>query len=145
MNNRPMVRLVSALIFAALALVACGGDEEPPAAREFESDTASPTPEAPPKQVPTTLKLAYQNGEFEVDLEAAEEYCAADRDVTVVQDLKKDQKLGSDETTEEGEASVKRKKVPGRYYAEVTSEPSAEYGNLSICKGARSQTVVLKK
>ncbi|MFP5353466.1 MAG: hypothetical protein ACLGIB_12995 [Actinomycetota bacterium] len=141
------IRLVSSLIFAALAFVACGGDDEPPASREFNNETpsASNTPAPPPKNVPTKLKLAYRGGEFKIDLEAGEEYCAGDRPVTIVQDLKKDKKIASRETSDEGDASLKRKKVPGKYYAQVPSEPSAEYGNLSICKGARSQTVIVKR
>ncbi|HJR45401.1 MAG TPA: hypothetical protein VJ927_07325 [Actinomycetota bacterium] len=143
MSKRSFVRFGLALMVAILVLPACGSDDEPPAAREFEGDEGR-SPAAPPKEVQTRLQMKYAAGAFAVTLEADEDYCVDGRTVTIVQDLKKDKKIGSAETAETGAGSLKHKKVAGKYFAQVPSEPSAEYGNLSVCKGARSQTVIVK-
>lgn len=143
MSKSSIVRLGLILLVAVLVLPACGGSDEPPAAREFEGDD-TPSPAPPPKEVQTQLRMKYAGGAFAVTVEAAEDYCVDDRTVTIVQDLKKDKKIGTADTSETGTGSLKRKKVAGKYFAQVPSEPSAEYGNLSICKGARSQTVIVK-
>ena len=144
MSMRPIVRLGFVVMVAVLVLPACGGNDEPPAAREFEAEeTPSPTP--PPKEVQTKVKMKYASGAFAVTVEAAEDFCVDDRTVSIVQDLKKDKKIGTADTAETGAGSLKHKKVAGKYYATVPTEPSAEYGNLSICKGARSQTVIVKR
>ena len=144
MSKRPIVRLGFVVMIALVALPACGGNDEPPAAREFEGqETPSPTP--PPKEVQTKVKMKYASGAFAVSLESTEDSCTQDRTVTIVQDLKKDKNIGTAETADTGAGSLKHKKVAGKYYATVPTEQSAEYGNLSICKGSRSQTVIVKR
>ena len=144
MSRKVLAVFAVILSLTIVALPACGGDEEP-AEREFSDRT--PSPKRPPEEVNTRIHLSYRNGAFVVDIEADEDYCAEDRTVTIFEDLaknKKDKKVGRTESSEDGDAKLK-KRVVGRYYASVPTEPSARYGELSICRGKRSQTVVVKR
>lgn len=140
MSNRAIVIFAVTLSLAVVALPACG-DDEPPEQRAFTNEDETPQP---PKQVPTQIRLKYVRSAFVVDIQASEDYCQEDRTVTIFEDLRKDKKVGKTETSDDGDALLK-KRVTGRYYAMVPSEPSAEYGKLSICKGKRSQTIIVKK
>ena len=144
MSKRARALLVLTLSLAVVALPACG-DDEPPEQRAFTADDDE-SPDLP-ENVQTQIRLKYRNGLFTANISATEDYCEEDRTVTIFEDLKKarkDKKVGKTDTTEDGDATLKRR-VVGRYYAQVATEPSAEYGELSVCKGKRSQTVIVKR
>lgn len=142
MSRRALTAFAVTLGLALVALPACG-DDEPPAQREFTDDETE-TPDVP-EEVRTQIRLRYVQGAFVVDIEADEDYCEEGRTVTIFEDLRKDKKVGKVDSSDEGDARLKKKRVVGRYYASVPTEPSAKYGELSICKGKRSRTIVVKK
>ena len=128
------------LSLAMVALPACGGDE-PPEQRAFRNDNnQSPTPLT---KVRTQISLKYTDGAFVVTLTASEDYCEANRTVTIYEDLAKDKKIGDIESAENGKAELE-KKIVGRYYASVPTE-SPTTGEAAECLKKRSQTVVVKR
>ena len=134
------VAVLVAAIAALTLFAACGGgDEGTP--RSFDNDASNPAPK-PPKNVATDVNLSYKKGKFHVDVSADRDYCVDGRTVAILEEGKrKDVKVGKVSTDDEGLASQAEKKAAGKFVAVVSKEPSAKYGDLSVCLGARSKSV----
>jgi hypothetical protein len=139
MRSKTFVVIVT-LMGAILLFAACGGDESPP--RSFNDDEASKPAVQPPGQVKSQVSLSFKKGKFHVDVSADRDYCVEERTVAILEEGKRhDVKVGKVNTDDEGLASHADKKAAGKFVAVLMKEPSAKYGDVSICLGDRSKTV----
>jgi major membrane immunogen (membrane-anchored lipoprotein) len=135
-----MMTLALALGCAVLLLAACGSDD--PVPRSFDNKEPEASAEAPqlPSRVPSNVKLTFKHGKFRADVAAQRDYCLDKRTVVVVELGKKhDVKVGKITTDEDGFGALAEKKAAGKFVGQLKKEPSASYGDVSICLGASSK------
>ena len=130
---------VGALLLSVVVLLgACGGGDDAPRSFDDEPAASNPAKQLPP-QVKSEVQLSYKKGKFQVDVSADRDYCVGDRTVAILElGKRKDVKVGRLTTDADGNGSRAEKKAAGKFVAEVKKEPSAEYGDLSICLGDTS-------
>lgn len=132
--------LVVTLLAAILLFAACGGDETTP--RSFGDDEPSKAQVQPPAQVKSEVSLSYKKGKFHVDVSADRDYCVEERKVAILEEgRRKDVRIGRVTTDADGLAALADKRAAGRFVAVLAKQPSAKYGDVSICLGDRSKTV----
>ena len=142
MTTRRGMTLAIALGCVVLLLAACGSDD--PVPRSFDNEEPEASAEAPqlPARVPSNVKLTFKHGKFRADVSAQRDYCLDKRTVVVMELGKKhDVKVVKITTDEDGFGSLAEKKAAGKFVGKLMKEPSAEYGDVSVCLGATSKTL----